>query len=265
MNRVEWASPSGEKRSYLSVGDFESSPIPVVFIHGAGGEGSLWKNQLEAIESMGYFGLAPDLSAHGQSERKSVEEISIETYAQEILELLDHIKAEKVVLVGHSMGGATAITFSLQYQNRVEGLILVDTGAKLRVAPMVFDALKADMKQFVDLLTQFGFVSTESDSVQSTIDAMKVVNPNVAINDFQACDNFDVMREVENIQIPTAIIVGEQDQLTPVKYAEFLRSSIPNSELTIIPESGHFVMVEQPSETNTTIISFLRNLSRKKE
>ena len=82
--------------------------------------------------------------------------------------------------------------------------------------------------------------------------------PSVTIGDFAACAAFDVMPRVGAIRAPALAICGEEDQLTPPKYAEFLAAKIPGARLLLVEKAGHFVQLEQPEIVNAGIREFLR-------
>ena len=86
---------------------------------------------------------------------------------------------------------------------------------------------------------------------------MGATRPAVTIGDFTACDGFDVMDRIGQVRLPVLVIVGEDDELTPPKYAEFLARAIPGARLARIPRAGHYVSLEQPDEVNHAIRSFL--------
>ena len=86
---------------------------------------------------------------------------------------------------------------------------------------------------------------------------MSATRPAVTIGDFTACDGFDVMDRIGQVRLPTLVIVGEDDELTPPKYAEFLARTIQGARLARIPRAGHYVSLEQPDEVNRAIRSFL--------
>jgi pimeloyl-ACP methyl ester carboxylesterase len=75
-----------------------------------------------------------------------------------------------------------------------------------------------------------------------------------------ACDEFDIMNELGEIKVPTLIISGEEDILTPVKYGEYLSQKISNSKLHVINGAGHFMMQEKPDEFNRVLLEFLNSL-----
>jgi pimeloyl-ACP methyl ester carboxylesterase len=85
---------------------------------------------------------------------------------------------------------------------------------------------------------------------------MLAVGPGVLRGDFLACDRFDVMGRLGEVRLPTLVICGEEDQLTPPKYSQFLVDHIQGARLVTIPEAGHMVMLEKPQETTDTMAGF---------
>jgi pimeloyl-ACP methyl ester carboxylesterase len=83
----------------------------------------------------------------------------------------------------------------------------------------------------------------------------------VFLGDLQACDRFDVMDRLGLVQQPTLVICGAGDQMTPLRYAQFLSNSIPNASLRVIPGAGHMVMLEQPRLVAESLLSFLQNIT----
>ena len=81
------------------------------------------------------------------------------------------------------------------------------------------------------------------------------------LGDLQACDRFDVMDRLGMVQQPTLVICGSEDQMTPVRYAQYLSNSIPNARLSIIPAAGHMVMLEQPRLVAESLLTFLQDIS----
>ena len=81
----------------------------------------------------------------------------------------------------------------------------------------------------------------------------------VTFKDFSICDTFDTLEKTSSIHIPCLIIVGKYDKLTPIKYSEFFHNKIENSDLHIIDDAGHMVMLEKPVEVNNTLKSFITN------
>ncbi len=139
-------------------------------------------------------------------------------------------------------------------------MILFNTGGKLRVAPFILKSLKSNYQEFVDSLPAGAFYrATPKETIELYIQETSKISADVTYNDFKICDGFDVLSKLSTIEVPCLIIVGKNDQLTPVKYSEFFRNNIKNSELHIINKAGHMVMLEKPDEVNQVIENIINN------
>lgn len=232
--------------------------LPVVLIHGAGGDGSLWTEVGRGL-SRHFHLYIPDLPGHGKS--KEDESSSIEGYTHKVLKFLKDLNLNRIVLAGHSMGGAIAINISLLHKNLLSGLILISTGAKLRVHPSFINTLKNDFENSSNFL----FASVADPLNKDIIERIKKVyfkqRREVVLADFLACDSFDKMEEVKEISIPTLIICGSNDILTPLKYSNYLHEKIKTSSLVVIQDCGHMLMLESPEKIVKEINNFVRGLS----
>ncbi|MBI3028695.1 MAG: alpha/beta hydrolase [Candidatus Rokubacteria bacterium] len=226
-------------------------------IHGAGGNTLAWIRQLEGLADMARV-VALDLPGHGESAGDGSRQI--EDYARIVSGFIRAAGLGKVVLGGHSMGGGIAQTVALENPALCAGLVLVGTGARLRVLPRIFELLASDYAEGCAFITALGFGAAASQALKdgATV-AMLGTRPDVAIGDFMACDAFDVMDRVGAICLPALAICGEDDQLTPPKYAEFLAAKIPGARLLLVEQAGHFVQLEQPEIVNAGIRDFLEH------
>jgi len=205
--------------------------------------------------------LAVDLPGHGKSTGKP--EATIAAYAKVLFEFMDILGIERAVLCGHSMGSAIAQRMSLDHPERVEGLIQIGAGAKLGVHPKLIKAAsRADTyPQAVEQILAWSF-SQQADQklVRLAGKRMNELSPDILKADFEACNNFDIRAEVAEIKQPTLIICGEDDQMTPVKFSEYLAEKIRNSKLEFIPSAGHMVMLEKPEPVARLIDDFISEL-----
>jgi pimeloyl-ACP methyl ester carboxylesterase len=148
----------------------------------------------------------------------------------------------------------------LRYPEVIKGIILVGTGARLRVFPLILNEIKENFEEAVKKINQFAFSRQASpDLVEKGMDGMRRCRAEVIHGDFSACDRFDMMDEVGRINLPALILCGDEDQLTPVKYSKFLHDRIKGSRLEVIPGAGHMVMMESSSLFNERIKEFLVN------
>jgi len=143
----------------------------------------------------------------------------------------------------------------------VAGLVLVATGARLRVAPAILEAIRTDFEGAVRLITRFAWSSETPPSLTELgRQALLEAGPDVLEGDLIACDRFDVMARLGEIEVPTLVIAGSADQLTPVKYARFLNERIPGARMVIVEDAGHMVMLEQPAAAAKAMREFLQKM-----
>ena len=234
------------------------SKATVLFIHGAGGSHLSWRFQIEHLKDK-FRIIAVDLPGHGMSGGEGEETIS--GHAKCVTALMDALELEDVVLGGHSMGGAIALKIALENPDRLGGLLLVGTGARLRVMPMIFSMIKDDFNAAVEGMASSFFGSAAPENIVNEEKRLLAKNsPDVMIRDFTACDSFDVISELATISLPTLILCGNQDSLTPVKYSEFLHDKIKGSEVVFFDDCGHMPMIERSAEFNEAVASFLTRL-----
>ncbi|MEW5940216.1 MAG: alpha/beta hydrolase [Chloroflexota bacterium] len=230
---------------YFSHGLENVSRPPIVLIHGAGGTHLHWSPQARRIPGQRVFAL--DLPGHGKS--GGIGSQAIAEYARSVIGFLDELKFNQAVIAGHSMGGAIALTLALDHPRRVAGLVLVGSGARLRVAPAILEATSSaeTFPAAVKLVNDFEFgPSVNSRMKKLAADRMLEIRPAVMHGDFLACDQFDVMPRLGEINIPALILCGAEDVLTPVKYSEYMRDHIAGARLVVFPGAGHMVMLEEP-------------------
>ena len=162
------------------------------------------------------------------------------------------------------MGGAIALEFALRYPVRLAGLILVGTGAKLRVAPEILTGILDDYAGSTELLAQWAYGEHVDPSLlRLYIRRLREVDPQVFHDDFVACDAFDRRADVRRIALPTLILCGDADRMTPVKFSQYLHEQIAGSQLVVVPGAGHMVMLEQPATVAEAVARFLTSLARR--
>ncbi len=225
----------------------------ILFIHGAGMSSGVWGRQLSALNAM-----AVDLPNHGRSGKLDVS--SVGDYAEVLIELVEELGIEPVI-AGHSMGGAIAQEYVLK-GGKARGLILIGTGPKLPVNPKLIRGLEEDFEGMVEKLTKWLFARDfEGKKARELARQMMLsAGKDLLVQDFRLCDAFNIEREYENgevrIDVPTLIVCGNADVMTPLEYSEFLREHIENSKLAVVHGAGHMVMLEKPSEFNKLVKDF---------
>jgi pimeloyl-ACP methyl ester carboxylesterase len=237
-------------------GDPKRGHPPLILIHGAGGSRLYWPPEIRRLEGERVFGL--DLPGHGRSGGKG--ESTIEGYGLRVKEWMDALGLDKAVLVGHSMGGAIGLTMALQVPSRVAGLVLIGTGARLRVNPALLE-LTTDpqtLDNAVDTIITWAFSRQASPRLVALARERMAETPaQILHDDFLACDGYDVIDRVGEIAVPVQVICGRDDNLTPEKYSHFLAGGISGARLNLIDGAGHMVMLERPRDVIAIMKEFL--------
>jgi pimeloyl-ACP methyl ester carboxylesterase len=232
---------------------------PVVLIHGAGGSHLDWPPELRRMPGQHVYAL--DLPGHGKSEGLGRQSIS--AYMDALLAWLDAMHIDRAVLIGHSMGSAIAMTTGLEHPERTAGLVLVGSGARLRVLPEILENTSSSLtfQKAIDTILQKSYSPSAEPHLRSlTARQLEATRNAVLHGDYQACNSFDIMERVCEIQAKTLMICGADDEMTPPRYAQYLARQIPNAQLAIIPDAGHMVMLEQPQAVAVAVMNFLPRL-----
>ena len=229
--------------------------MKLLFLPGSGAGKEAWTHQTE------YFAdsEAVVLPGHPQGELYS----SIDDYVEWLRDYIRQHHYQDVALAGHSLGSAIAQLFGLKYGEEVKALVLIGAGARLRVLPAFLQAVEgmiANQTAWREFLEDmYSLVAPQIRRV--VMEARMRIGPAVMLGDLLCCDKFDIMDEVHTIKLPTLVICGSQDEMTPVKYAQYLTDKIEGATQVIIEGAGHLVFLEKPKEVNQAIEVFLASLS----
>ena len=156
------------------------------------------------------------------------------------------------VLVGHSLGGGVTIEHALSSPSgRLKGMVLLATGARLRVHPMIlqlFEQVAASGASIPPLPPGLYEQGMDPLLIAAASKHRELTPIETGGTDWLACDSFNRMEEVEKIQVPALIVAGSDDALTPVKYAQYLAAQIPQSKLHVLKGAGHMLLTERPDQ-----------------
>jgi pimeloyl-ACP methyl ester carboxylesterase len=227
----------------------------IVFIHGSGSSGHFWKAQVEGLA--GHVNtVALDLPGHGRSGKDGKN--TVVDYARAVFEFIKAADIPHPIPCGLSIGGAIVQQLLLDYAEQFQAGILIGTGARLKVLPMIFEAIEKDYNKFVEMLCKISASEkTAPEVIQAFRDDLQKCDARVTFGDFQACNRFDVIDRLAEISVPVMIISAQEDKLTPPKYADFLESAVSNTTRAHISDAGHISPLEKPREINQAIIEFL--------
>ncbi len=253
----------------IKEGDFEfnagnwpltpDKPV-ILFMHGASLSKSFWNYQVEDLKGIANT-IAIDLPGHGGTTVNSKD--SILDFSKDIITFLNSLELKvPVVICGVSMGGAIAQQLLIDYSDYFKAGILINTGSRLKVLPMIFDMVNSDYPGYVQNTPMFS-ISSKSDleKIQKLAeDFTGNCTAETTINDFNACNGFDIMEKIPLIKKPVLVIAAAEDMSTPLKYGKWLSDNIKGAEFVQIEDAGHFSPLEKPELINRAIEVFINRL-----
>jgi len=240
---------------YIAGNEHDPKKKNLVFIHSAGGTKDLWEDAVEHF-SRGYNTIAIDLPGHGDSEGEGKSDaFAYSDFVHAVARTAGYLPA---MFFGLSMGGAIAQAIALSHPGSVTGLVLCGTGAKMPVAPVIFETIRSDYGKFLDLAGVVGYgPMIEKSVIEKHRKIFASVSPEVAEGDYIACSIFDSRNRLNEISAPALILCGENDNLMPLKFSQYLEQNINGSRLVTFKRAGHFVIAEEDREFYRVVDEFL--------
>jgi pimeloyl-ACP methyl ester carboxylesterase len=233
----------------------ESARPPLVLVHGAGASSVVWLDVVRRLAGRRRV-IAPDLPGHGQSD--PWHEISLDAYRDAVGTICARLGVGRAVLVGHSLGGAVALRTALAFPDKVAALVLVATGARLKVAPALFEAIAHRFDRFPEVIGKLGYApSTPREIVERWLAVAVQAPQEIVAGDFRAVDGFDVRERLKELKMPSLVVGAADDLLTPPKLSEELAAGLGNARAVIVPHAGHFLFHERPDAFHAALDPFL--------
>jgi 4,5:9,10-diseco-3-hydroxy-5,9,17-trioxoandrosta-1(10),2-diene-4-oate hydrolase len=259
---------------YWAEGDKGSN---VILIHGLGASADIWMHNILALAER-HRVYAPDLVGFGRSDKPDVK-YSSSYMAAFINDFMKALNIEDACFMGLSLGGGVALQYQLQFPGNVQRLVLVDSAGLGREMPLVMRLATVPVmgelmlspsragiafvlkqlvydpavvtKDLIDLYFKLNFSQGAAKTVLSVLRACATIRGGRA----HVLD--PIIKNLDNIKIPTLIIWGREDRLFPVGHAFFAREKIPDSYLYILDQCGHMPNFERPQKFNSVVLNFL--------
>jgi pimeloyl-ACP methyl ester carboxylesterase len=236
--------------------EFDSSLPSVVLLHGAGFDHTTWALHSRWFAHHGYGVLAPDLPGHGRSSGAPLSTIA--AMADWTALLLDAAGVSTARLIGHSMGSLVALETAARYPARVSALSLIGTAATMTVGPDLLKAAETNDRSAIDMVSIWGlgFAAELGGSLAPGLwmhsGAQRVLEqcrPGVLFSDLSACNAYqNALAAAAQITVPTTLILGERDMMTPARAGKALAAALPNARTVMLRGAGHMMMAERPDE-----------------
>lgn len=250
--------------------DVGSSRITVIFLHGFPFDKSMWDGQLEYLKSS-FRVIACDMRGFGQSTDET-SHLSMDLFADDLIQFMDELNLEKATICGLSMGGYIALNAIKKFPERFSGLILCDTQciadppeAKERRLKAIKDIESNGVFDFND-----GFIKKVfyKDSLKNKKELVEDIRNVIFSNSehimkqglLALAERSETCSILNEINVPTLILCGREDEVTPLVQSEMMQASIKNSKLQVIDKAGHMSNLEQPDAFNRHLLDFLNGI-----
>ena len=250
--------------AYTGGREFDVTRPAVVMVHGTALDHSVWQWQSRYLANHGYSVLAVDLPGHGRS--PGTPRTSIEGMADWVAALLDAAGLARAALVGHSMGSLVALETAVRHPTRVERLALLGTAAPMMVGEAFLAAAADDAPEAFDMQSVWSHARNGA-LATSPVPGISVVGASRRLNGrsraglqhvgLAACHQWKPPLEaMRKLAVPTLVVAGKRDQMTPLKAGRAVAAEIPGARLVVL-DCGHALMGEAPRETLAALREFL--------
>ena len=267
--RVATANIQGITISYDDGGDRgDQAGAPVVLIHGHPFNRSMWGPQVADLTAAGYRVVTPDLRGYGAT--SVVPGVTmLEVFAGDLAGLMDHLGLDRVVLGGLSMGGQIVMEFYRQFPGRVAALVLADTfaaadtpeGRAARNATadrMLAEGMDGYAAEVIGKMIAPYNVTAQPEVAEHVLGMMRGTAPEGAAAALRGrAQRRDYRDLLAQVSVPALVVVGTDDEYTPVGDAEYMHERIPDSTLAVIDGAAHMPNLERPAEFNAALRKFL--------
>ncbi len=257
----------------FSIGDMTvhvaGSGSDLVFCHGFTTTSAFWREQMLTFAKTNRV-VALNLPGHGTSPSPRNRRYTINAYVDDLKQLFDALKLDKAVLVGLSMGGTIAQGFVLRYGELnlrcLRGLVLVGaTSHGLGPDVVAANVLGAIDRQGIHAVShaviEASFGRAASRELLAFAKNEVIQTPEfVAREAIVSLNEADSRGDLARITLPTLVVCGEEDVITPPSESRTLAAGIPNSRLALVAKAGHFPMLEQPDCFNRVLRNFIEEL-----
>jgi len=251
----------------VGYGDDGSGP-PLVLIHGHPFDRSMWRPQVAHFSQAGWRVIVPDLRGYGQTTVVPGKTL-LEDFARDLTALLDRLDLDPIVLVGLSMGGQIAMEFHRLFPDRVRGLVFADTSAEAET-----DSGRKARNDLADRLLREGMapyadevlpkmlaphnIAGQPTVAEHVLAMMRGTNPEGAAAALRGrAERRDYVDMLRTISVPTLVVVGQDDEFTPIRDAQRIQDQIPDATLAVIEGAGHLPNLERPADFNRELARFL--------
>ncbi len=233
--------------------------VAIVLVHGAGGADGDWPaTWLSAPGPLdAYPVFAVDLPGHGRSDGNGHD--TVDAYADAVGRFLDALKLDRVLLAGHSMGSAIALSLAVRRHLRLAGIAPIAGASRLPVSDAILDGLRNAFEPTVDNIVKYSW-HRDTDAAVKQPGRQRLLDggPDILYGDFLACDRFDVTDRLSDIDIPVLVVAADKDRMVRQEQSRALADAIPDAHFVSVDDCGHNLQMEKPDEVGRILSDFAR-------
>ena len=238
---------------------------PLVFLHGLGWDHTLWQSATTRF-ARSYRVIAGDTRGHGQTD-KPAGPYTIATFAEDWHGALAALGVRQACLIGFSQGGMIAQLLALRHPEDVAALCLVSTSCRVdagvrakleeRITIARSEGAEAAARAAAASVFSRGYASTHSEAIDRFVAWRAAMDQEPLFEATRAGAGFDVSRDLARVTVPTVVVYGSEDALTPPAVVKQVAAAVPGSDLVEVPGAGHMIPVEQPERFESIVAAFL--------
>lgn len=236
---------------------------PLVFLNSLGSSLCIWDEVCDQLRPQ-FRLIRYDKRGHGLSDAPSGP-YTIRDHAEDLLVLLDHLHVEHATLIGVSVGGMIALEFAAHYRERVDKLVLCDTGARIgseqswneRIAAVQAHGLQAIATAVIARWFTPDFIQNQPAQYHGYTNMLTRTPADGYVATCAALRDADLRSLVPTIQTPSLVLCGEQDLSTPPALGQELAKLLPNAHFALIPNAAHLPSIEKPESLAEKLVQFL--------
>ncbi|HEV3001539.1 MAG TPA: alpha/beta fold hydrolase [Solirubrobacteraceae bacterium] len=253
--------------------DDEGSGDPLVLVHGHPFDRTMWRPQVERFSQAGWRVIAPDLRGYGETP-VSGDKTPLETFARDVAGLLDHLGVGEVVLAGLSMGGQIAMEFHRLFPERLRGLVLADTSPRAETEEgrrarneaadrLLREGMGPSAEELLPRMVAPRTIAELPEVAEHVMRMMRGTSPQGAAAALRGrAERPDYVEMLTRVAVPVLVVVGTEDDFTPVSEAELIRDQVPDATLAVVEGAGHMPNLERTAEFDAALDGFLARLQR---
>ena len=239
---------------------FDKSKHSIILLHGSGQSHVVWSLTTQYLSDQNYNVFALDFPGHGNSDGDSLK--TIEEMAEWLDKVIKKIGIQNLTLVGHSQGCLVALEYANKFPKKTKNIVFVAGSYKIPVNKSLIDLASSGDMESLNLMMKWGYGHSKQfiggNPLQKILNSSREVIEVLSV-DLKACNNYkNGIKAVKKIKCRTFFIFGESDKMIKLENGKEFSGLISGSEIHVIKDCGHMIILEKAFEMREKIVEFLK-------